>query len=154
LFCHVAPRGEQGSGLYLMDWATRKTSFLPGSEDLLYGAWSPQGRYIIARSGSELRLFDTQAERWTVLGQCAGFGLPVWSKGGKYVFIQNQFEPEQPIWRVRITGGRFERVASSRQIPQSDLTSYLMAGLTPDDAPIAAVVRKNEDIYALELDWP
>jgi Tol biopolymer transport system component len=154
LFRHVARRGEHGGGLYLMDWATRKTSFLPGSVDLLYGFWSPQGRYIVAPSGSELRLFDTQTQRWTVLGPSLGFGMPFWSKSGKYVFIQNQFEAEQPIFRVRITGGGYERVTSSQKIPQSDVTSYFMGGLTPDDSPIAAVVRKNEDIYALELDWP
>ena len=43
---------------------------------------------------------------------------------------------------------------SSRQIPQSELTAYQLAGLTPGDAPIASVIRKNTDIYALELDLP
>jgi Tol biopolymer transport system component len=154
LFYHASLPGKPGSGLYLMDWSTRKISPLPGSEDLVYGFWSPNGRYIAARNEKELRLFDTRTQRWTVLGQCLGFGRPFWSNSGKYVFIQNQFEAEQPIFRVPISGGRSERVMSSRQIPQSDLTSYLMAGLTPDDAPIAAAVRKNQDVYALELDWP
>jgi Tol biopolymer transport system component len=154
LFYRGGTPGEKGKGLYLMDWSTRKSSLLPGSEGMLYGFWSPNGRYIAARNEKELLLFDTRTQRWTVLGSSIGFGKPFWSSSGKYIFIQNQFEAEQPIFRVPVTGGAYERVMSSRQIPQSDITSYLMAGLTPDDAPVAAVVRKNEDIYALELDWP
>jgi Tol biopolymer transport system component len=154
LFCRVVRRGEPGGGMYLMDLATRKISPLPSAEDLLYGSWSPTGRYIVARADKELRVFDNRTQGWRVLGQCLGFGPPFWSKNEKYVFIQNQFAAEQPILRVPIAGGRFEPIMSSRQIPQSDLTTYLMAGLTPDDAPIAVVVRKNANLYALELDWP
>jgi hypothetical protein len=73
-------------------------------------------------------------------------------KDERYVLIRHQFEAEQPILRVFVEGGRFERVMSSRQIPQSDLTAYLMAGLTADDAPVAVVVHKNANLYALELD--
>jgi Tol biopolymer transport system component len=155
LFHRVARQSEPGAGMYLMDLATRKISPLPGAENLLYGSWSPTGRYIVARANKELRVFDTRTQRWkVVLGQCVGFGAPYWSKNEKYLFIQNQFEAEQPIVRVPVSGGRFERIMSSRQIPQSDLTTYLMAGLTPDDAPVAVVVRKNANLYALELDWP
>jgi Tol biopolymer transport system component len=155
LFYRVARRSEPGGGMHLMDLATRKISPLPAAEDLLYGSWSPTGRYIVGRGENELRVFDSRTQRWRVVwGQCVGFGPPFWSKDEKYLFIQNQFEAEQPILRVPISGGRFEPIMSSRQIPQSDLTTYLMAGLTRDDAPIAVVVRKNANLYALELDWP
>ena len=71
------------------------------------------------------------------------------------MYYQESFgSAEQPTFRLRISSRRIERIAGSRQIPQSDLAGYSLAGLTPDDAPIAAVIRANSDVYALDLDLP
>jgi hypothetical protein len=70
------------------------------------------------------------------------------------MFVQDFLSPEQPIWRVAIGGGPHERFASSRQIPQSDLTSYVLSGVAPGDTPVATVIRKNMDVYALEVEMP
>ena len=43
---------------------------------------------------------------------------------------------------------------SSKQIPQSDSIGYLLAGMAPDDAPIATVIYTNSDIYALDVELP
>ena len=137
-----------------MDWKTRKTRFLPGSEDLAMSAWSPDGRHIAATDGVQLRVFDIRNERWIFLASGKAITPPYWSRSGKYVYYQDEFEPEQPIWRVSIDGRKVERMMSSRQIPQSDLSGYELVGLAPDDAPIASIVRTNSDIYALELELP
>jgi len=154
LFSHAPLHGETGRGLYLMDWKTRKISLLPGSERYAQGAWSPDGRHIVAAGGVEIHIFDMLTRRWIPLATGPGIGPPFWSKTGKHVYYQSMFEAEQPIYRAPIDGGKIERVASSRQIPQSDLTVVVLAGVADDDAPIAAVVRKNLDIYALELELP
>jgi len=45
-------------------------------------------------------------------------------------------------------------MTSSKQIPQSNSTGYLLAGLGPGDAPIATVIYSNSDIYALNVELP
>jgi TolB protein len=147
-------RGAAARGLYLMDWKTRRGSLLPGSADFVKCAWSPDANRIAASDARQIQVFDRRTERWTFLAAGQGLGGPFWSRDGKYVYYQDALEAEQPIYRAPAAGGKVQRMVSSRQIPQSDLTAYTLAGLAPDDAPIAAVIRKNADIYALDLDLP
>jgi Tol biopolymer transport system component len=137
-----------------MDRATRDVSLLPGSEKLGQAAWSSDARHIVATDGTQIQLFDIRTGRWTLLARGNGLSPPFLSRDGKYVYYQDQLEADQPIMRARIDGGKIEQITSSRQIPQSDLTGYSLAGLAPDDAPIASVFRKNSDVYALDLDLP
>jgi Tol biopolymer transport system component len=137
-----------------MDWKSRKMRVIPGSGKLVRGAWSPDGQHIAATDGVEMQLFDFRTGRWTLLARGRGMGPPFWARNGASVYYQNSFEPEQPIWRVAINGGKLQKAASSLQIPQSGMTAYSLAGLAPDDAPIASVARSNSDIYALELELP
>jgi hypothetical protein len=55
---------------------------------------------------------------------------------------------------VRIGDRRIERMMSSRQLLQSNVTGYVLAGIAPGDAPVASVIRSNSDLYALELELP
>jgi hypothetical protein len=47
---------------------------------------------------------------------------------------------------VRIRDLKTEHVLSLNQIPRSNLTGYGLAGLDPNDAPIASLIRANADI--------
>jgi hypothetical protein len=80
--------------------------------------------------------------------------MPLWSWDGKYVYYQDMREGDQPIFRVRLSDRWIERMTSSRQIPQSDISGYSLCALGADDAPFAAVSRSNSDIYALDVDLP
>jgi Tol biopolymer transport system component len=154
----VVSRGAPRSAvLYVVDWKTRKTEILPGSEGLSRAAWSPDPRYIAATNaaGSEIRLFDFRTRQWTPLATGAGLGPLFWSRDGKYVYYQDAYaSADQPVFRVRIGNRRIERIASSRQLLQSNVTGYVLAGLAPGDAPVASVIRSNSDLYALDLDLP
>jgi Tol biopolymer transport system component len=47
--------GGPRPGLHLMDWATRKTTWVPGSEGIFRAAWSPDFRYIAGNlAGSQI----------------------------------------------------------------------------------------------------
>jgi serine/threonine protein kinase/Tol biopolymer transport system component len=149
--------GDAGNfRLYIMDWRSRKYAAVPGSDDLAYGAWSPDGRYIAATgSVPGIRLFDTGTQQWSQLADGPLLGSPFWSHDGRYVYFQNSSTSEdQPIFRVRVNGRKLENLMSSRQLPQSDVTGYSLCALTPDDAPVANVIRTNSDIYALDVDLP
>jgi Tol biopolymer transport system component/DNA-binding winged helix-turn-helix (wHTH) protein len=160
VFARRLPAGVSGQpGLYLMDWKTKKAAFLAGSETLAQPAWSPDGRYIAAtnRAGTQFLLLNLDTRQWTPLASGDGLGAPFWSRDGKYVYYQEALAPEQPIFRLAVGGARKEkqqRTMSSKQIPQSNSVGYALAGLGPDDTPIASVIYTNSDIYALEVDLP
>jgi len=144
------------AGVYLMDLAERKVTFLEGSQELMQPVWSPDGRYIVAhRDRAQLLLFDLRTRQWTELGDGLGLGRPYWSHDGKYVYYQEEFGgPEQAISRVRVSNRKVERMMDLKHVPQSNVTAYFFGGLTPDDAPIVSVSRSNSDIYALDLKLP
>jgi Tol biopolymer transport system component len=154
----VLARGRpQPSSLYIMDLRTGKAELLAGSVALSRAAWSPDPRYIAATNeeGSQIRLFDFRTRQWTPLAAGVGLGPPFWSRDGKYVYYQDAFlSADQPISRVRIGDRKIERMASARQLLQSNVTGYVFCGLAPGDAPIASVIRSNADLYALDVDLP
>jgi DNA-binding winged helix-turn-helix (wHTH) protein/Tol biopolymer transport system component len=143
-------------GLYSMDLNTRQAALLPGSEALTQPAWSPDGRYIAAtnQAGTQILLLNSDTRQWTPLAAGDGLGAPFWSRDGKYVYCQDTLAPDQPIFRVALRGGRKERLIGAKQIPQSNSIGYTLAGLGPDDTPIATVIYGNSDIYALDVDLP
>ena len=156
VFSRSLPVGVQGrSGLYTLDWKTRKAEFLPGSETLSQPAWSPDPRYIAAISSSRILLFDFHTRQWTLLAAGGALGSLHWSRDGKFLYYQDLLaNPERPIFRVRIADRKVELVASLQQLPQSNVTSYRLSGLAPGDVPIVTVEHRNADLYALDLDLP
>jgi Tol biopolymer transport system component/DNA-binding winged helix-turn-helix (wHTH) protein len=161
VFARRLPPGASGQpGLYVMDRKTKQATLLAGSETLAQPAWSPDGRSIAAtnRAGTQILLLNLATRQWTPLESGDGLGAPFWSRDSKYVYYQEALAPEQPIFRwgrrSRLPGGDKERMMSSKQIPQSNSIGYLLAGLAPDDAPIATVIYTNSDIYALEVELP
>jgi dipeptidyl aminopeptidase/acylaminoacyl peptidase len=143
--------------IYQLDLTTKQLSMFPGSKGLQDSERSPDGRYLAALGVDykSLMLFDFQAGRWTELAAGALlFGL-AWSPDSKYVYSQDLYEgPVQPIFRVRISDRRIERVATSRQILRADVTSFSFLGLTPDGSPLATLNHSNSDIYALDVYFP
>ena len=145
-------------GICLMDMSTRRVRMLPGTARFECPRWSPDGKYAAAgnKRDQKLMLFEFKSQNWSALadGTPYGWGLR-WSSDSRYVYYQHAYGgEEQPIFRVRISDHRVEQVASSRQIASADVLSYTMTGLTPDNAPLASVVHRNSDVWALELDLP
>ena len=160
VFARRLPAGASGQpGLYLMDRKTKNATLLAGSETLAQPAWSPDGRYIAAtnQAGTQLLLLNLDTRQWTPLASGDGLGAPFWSRDSRYVYCQEALAPDQPIFRVAAGSTRKERqerMLSSKQIPQSNSIGYLLAGLGPDDTPIATVIYANSDIYALDVELP
>jgi len=141
----------------VLDWKTRQTVVLPGSQGLLRPAWSPDGRYVAAlrENGCQVVLFDMQARRWAGLADKGIYGVPFWTRDGRYVYFQQMLgDAEQPIFRASVATREVKRTMSSQQIPQSGFSGYTLTGLTPGGAPVATVLRSNGDLYALDVELP
>ena len=158
VFARQPLAGTSGQdGLYSMDLKTKKPALLVGSETFSQPAWSPDGRSITAtnRDGTQIRLLNLETRQWTPLAAGEGLGSPFWSKDGKSVYYQEALAADQPIFRVALAGAKKkEKIADAQQISQSNSIGYLLAGLSPDDTPIVAVIYTNSDIYALGVDLP
>jgi Tol biopolymer transport system component len=145
------------TSIYQLDLTTKQLSMFPGSKGLQDSAPSPDGRYVAALDADfkRLMLFDFQTGRWAELATGTGlFGLAL-SPDSKYVYSQDLYEgPEQPIFRVRISNRRIERIATSRQILRADVTSFSFLGLAPDGSPLVTLIHSNSDIYALDVNFP
>ena len=104
----------------------------------------------------KLMLFDFARQQWSPLADGLPYGWGIrWSADSKYVYYQHHYGgEEQPIFRVRVRDRQVEPITSSREILRSDVLSYTMTGLAPDDSPLVSLLRRNSDIYALQLELP
>ncbi len=146
----------ENPGTYQLDLKTRKTSLLPGAEALQAVSWSPDGRYLagVTRDARRLMLFESRSGRWSELAHGGTLRPPRWSAESRYVFSQDASENSQPIFRVRVSDLKIERIATFEQILRSDVRNYSLAGITPDGSPVVSFVLGNSDIYALDLKLP
>jgi DNA-binding winged helix-turn-helix (wHTH) protein/Tol biopolymer transport system component len=159
---HRLPGASGQPGLYLTDLKTRVETPLPASDTVIQPAWSPDGRFIAAtnQAGTEILLLNLDTRQWTPVVSGDGLGAPFWSRDSRTLYCQDALAPEQPIFSVAVGRARKdkverkERLISAKQIPRSNFVGYVLAGLGPDDAPIATVIYSNSDIYALGVDLP
>jgi len=156
LFSRAVPGISEN--IAMLDLATVRVVTIPGSQDFECPQWSPDGKYAVAsdKRDRKLVLFDFSTQGWSELadGLPYGWGLR-WSFDSKYVYYQHAYGmEEQPIFRVRVSDRKIEQITSSRQILRADVLSYSMTGLTPDNSPLASLVHRNSDVFALELDIP
>jgi serine/threonine protein kinase/Tol biopolymer transport system component len=157
LFKRVSLSGAQAghTNACLLDLKTKAISVLLGSEGADHFRWSPDGRCIFAKTSSGLTLFDFRSHRWRRLTGPVVFELPFWSQDSRYVYGQEPFgHAQQPIIRIRVSDGAIERVTGPDLALPPDVASCGLAGLTPDGSPMAVLLRKNSDIYSLDLDLP
>jgi Tol biopolymer transport system component/DNA-binding winged helix-turn-helix (wHTH) protein len=150
--------GTRRSAVYVLDLTSRQTRELPGSKDFDGVHWSPDGKNAAAsdEANNRLMIFDFVRQQWSELADGAAYGWGIrWSADSRFVYYQHsQQGEEQPIFRVRVSDRKVEQITSARQILRADVLGYSMTGLTPDNAPLASLIRRDSDIYALEIDFP
>jgi DNA-binding winged helix-turn-helix (wHTH) protein/Tol biopolymer transport system component len=149
--------GAMHSDIFQLDVETKKIHALSGGENFECPQWSPDGRYVAAsdRKTKKLKFFDVATQHWSELADGLPFGWGIrWSSDSKYVFYQHDWAPGQPIFRVRIGDRKIEQVTNSSEILRADVLSYTLTGLSPDNSPVASIIRTNSDVFALEVDLP
>ena len=132
--------------IQVLDLKTRQVWTLPGSQARFHPAWSPDGRYIAAyHEDWHIVLFDIATQKWTELTDFPVF-YHQWSKDGKQLY----FGRPPGIYRMRITDRKIE------QVPSLTASQRIFGwfGLAPDDAPVVLRDVGNQEIYALDVEFP
>ena len=138
--------------IHILNLKTGQLSQVPGSEGLWTARWSPDGRYIAAvtEDNCNLKLFDFHSKRWVKLATMGAILDVSWSRHEEAIYFNGKLPGEErAIFRVKIPGGRLERLASL-----SGRTEWDWLGLTPDDSPLIASHIQTSEIYALTVKWP
>jgi Tol biopolymer transport system component len=119
--------------LHILDLKTSQVSKVPGSDGFVFPNWSPNGRHLSAITGDRKRvmLFDFTTRKWTELAKGSVpepfLYHPVWSRDGKDVYFSGHAEAGSPIYRVRISDRKLERVVNiGETMMMRSLTNLLM----------------------------
>jgi Tol biopolymer transport system component len=144
-------RMDDPKGIYTVNLITHRVSTIPGSKRLFSPRWSPDGRFVSAlRSESQkLALFDLSAQTWRDLADVPA-AFPNWSRDGKYIYFEG-LESEPSIFRIRTSDRKLERVASLKEIRQTDGAWFSVA---PDDSPVVVRDVGTQEIYSLDWESP
>jgi Tol biopolymer transport system component/DNA-binding winged helix-turn-helix (wHTH) protein len=138
----------------VLDLRTHKVSVVPGSDGFFSPHWSPDGRYIAARTADaqKLMLFDFTTQKWAELAR-VGVSYPNWSRDGNYVYFRS-FGRDPALYRVRIRDHKLEKIVSLKGDRSTIGVAGTWCGLAPDDSPLVLRDVGTQEIYSLDLQLP
>ena len=143
------------AAIHMLDLKTRQVSTLSGSEGLYSPHWSPDGRYVLAKSldSPKLMLFDFSTHKWAELVSSPA-DYPNWSGDGSYIYFINPYIAEPAVYRIRISDRKLELVTSLSRQRLGWSIAGKWTGLAGDDSPLVLRDTGSEEIYALDWEAP
>jgi len=151
LFSYMYWLEKAPTGISVVRLKTHKLEEIPGSEGLWEGEWSPDGRYVAARTfdSHAVMLFDFHTGKWEELVK-SNVGLEEWSTSGRYVYFKRL--GDQPEFaRVSMDSRKVDKVVDLINMKNTGWGGGLWVGLTPEDSPLLLRDTGTQEIYA--LDW-
>jgi dipeptidyl aminopeptidase/acylaminoacyl peptidase len=129
---------------------------LPEGREASDADWSPDGRYIAAldETNHRLLLYDFQMEKWNDVAEGGLLGAHYWTSNSSAIYLQDQLDSEQSIYRMKISNRQVVKVFSCGEILRSSPAHCIFSGLGLDGSLFVMVERGLTDIYALDLDLP
>jgi Tol biopolymer transport system component len=143
------------STLRSVDLKTMTTTAIPGSDNLVGLASSPDGRYLAATTvlGDKLVLFDFSTQKWADLAKTR-IGSLNWSSDGKFVVFDNGFTAEPAVYRVRLADRKVEQIASLKDFRRVVIPLSTWFGVTPNGDVLLMHDTGSQEVYALDLEIP
>ncbi len=145
----------ENSSLGFLDLKTMKMSVVPDSRGRVAARLSPDGRYVAATSvdGQKIMLFDVPTQKWSDLVK-QSVGAMQWSSDSKSIYFDTESSAEPAIYRVRVSDGKLELVASLKALRRVILPFQGWMGLTPDGSPLLMRDTGTQEVYALDFEAP
>lgn len=143
--------------LHAFDFKSGRTTDLPGTVGLWTARTDPAtDRYIAAMTNDnrKLILYDRRKASLTELLVSADgpFGdNPVWSKDGKFIYMDVPFPREPAVYRVRVADKKIELVANLHGLRRTTSSVGLWIGLTPDGSLLTLRELQGSEIYSWDL---
>jgi DNA-binding winged helix-turn-helix (wHTH) protein/Tol biopolymer transport system component len=148
------PSGPQA--IQIFGLKTDHAIHLAGSDGFIWPRWSPDGKRLAALSANsdKLMVLDFGSGQWRPLASGTVLHNPIWSHDGRYIYYQDLVGMGQPIYRVAMSNGKPETIATAAQLHRTDVVYNAFTGLTPDNEPLTLMIQALHDIYALDLKLP
>jgi hypothetical protein len=70
-----------------------------------------------------------------------------------FVYFDNGFNPEQAIFRIRVSDHKIEQVANLKDFRRVVVPWNTWFGLAPDGSPLLMHDVGTQEVYALNLDY-
>lgn len=152
----LGPKDSDGQELQIVDFATRQTETVPGSENLAMSRWSYDGRFIAATQDdqTQLKLWDVARRQWRVIASGKALGISVWSPDSRYLYFQDLLGKDEEVWRYNIRIERVEPVSEFSKILKSGVARCALFGITPDGSPVIAFNRGTYDLFTASVTLP
>jgi len=142
--------------IHIYDLRTQRLSNLPGSSGLWTARWSPDGRYMTAttRDNEKLMLYEFKTQKWSQLDDGFIGDNPAWSHDGKYLYYMKPYPDPPAMLRIRVPGGKPERVADLSVLAQRKGIITKWSSLTPTGALLLINYDADQEIHAYNLKLP
>ena len=147
---------EPRPGIYIVSLVTHQADRLPGSQDMNWGIWSPNGRFVagVPNNYHQLRLYDVSKNTWTdVVSGTLINGLS-WALDSESLYYQDVLEKDQPIYRLSIHDLRHDKVYDFHKELNSGYFRCVLYGVRSDGSLLVYLHRSNADLYAFDVDFP
>lgn len=151
----VSGSGHQEE-MSLVNIQSHSQSSIPGSKDKDYVRWSPDGRYLAARSEDEkeLFIFDFRSQQWKHLASAQYIPRHEWDPNSRDLYFQDALSPAQTVFRVNVKDGKIEPVLDFNQLLAQGATRCTFEGRTPDGSYLASVRGSVSSLYSLDVKLP
>ena len=142
------------SGISVLDPKTGAVKALPGSAGLFSPRYSPDGAYLAALTTEASTLVLLDLKTGAIRKLCDGAAYPNWSRDGRYLNFVKPYQEDTGLYRVRISDGKIEEVATlaPRFLSWSIVGKW--SALAADDSPLVLRDTSVDEIYALDWDAP